>query len=152
GSPLRELGVMHADVSACIAGHLGKKADLLPVRMTVTVGKDNPRTFKVEVARHRALLSSLVYTALVNSLDLEGELPEELTAHLNARIELEDGDPVVIKDTFSGCSGSRAPAAVYGQVASTLSMLTYNPHRTLRIKRIDCNTRVEPGRLTAEIE
>jgi hypothetical protein len=152
GSPLREMGVMHADVSTCIAGHLGKKADLLPVRMTVAVGKDNPRTFKVEVARHRALLSSLVYTALVNSVDLEGELPEELTAHLNARIELEGADPVIIKDTFSGFSGSRAPAAVYSQVASTLSMLTYNPHRTLRIKRIDCDTRVEPGRLTAEIE
>jgi len=48
GSPLREVGVMHADVSTCIAGHMGKKADMLPVRMTVTVGKSDPRTFKVE--------------------------------------------------------------------------------------------------------
>jgi hypothetical protein len=152
GSPLREVGVMHADVSTCIAGHLGKKTDMLPVRMTVTVGHDDARTFKVEVVRHRALLSSLVYTSLVNSVDLEGDLPEELTAHLKARIELEGADPVVIEDTFSGFSGSRAPAAVFGQVSSTLSMLTYNAHRTLHIRRIDCETHIEPGRLTAEIE
>jgi hypothetical protein len=75
-----------------------------------------------------------------------------LTAHLNARIEVEGAEPVVIKDTFSGVSGSRAPAAIYSQVASTLSLLTYNPHRTLRIKRVECETTVEPGRHTAEIE
>jgi hypothetical protein len=152
GSPLREVGVMHADVSTCIAGVLGKKADMLPVRMTVAVGKGESRTFKVDVARHRALLSTLVYTSLINSVDLEGELPEELTAHLKARIELEGAEPVVLEDTFSGFSGSQAPAAVYRQVSSTVSMLTYNPHRTLRIKRIDCETRIEPGRQTAEIE
>jgi hypothetical protein len=152
GSPLREVGVMHADVSTCIAGHIGRKTDMLPVRMTVAVGNDHPRNFRVEVVRHRALLSSLVYTSLVNSVDLEGELPDELTAHLRARIELEGAEPVVIEDTFSGFSGNRAPGAVYGQVASTLSMLTYNPHRTLNIKRIDCETRIEPGRFTAEIE
>ena len=152
GSPLREVGVMHADVSTCIAGHLNKKADMLPVRMTVTMGKSDPRTFKVEVVRHRALLPTLVYTSLVNSVDLEGDLPEELTAHLKARIELEGADPVILEDTFSGFTGSRAPTVVYREVGALLSMLTYNPHRNLRIKRVECETRVEPGRLAAEIE
>jgi len=84
---------------------------------------------------------------------MEGDLPDELTAYLKARIELEGtAKPVIIEDTFSGFSGSRAPTVLYREVASTLSMLTYNPHRTLRIKRIECETRIEPGRLTAEIE
>jgi len=152
GSPLREVGVMHADVSTCIAGVTGKKADMLPVRMLVAVGKGEPRAFNVQVARHQSLLPSLVYTALVNSVDLEGELPEELTAHLRARIEIEGEKTVVIEDTFSGFTGGRAPMVVYNQVASTLSLLTYNPHRSLRIKKIECDTRVEPGRQTAEIE
>jgi hypothetical protein len=152
GSPLREVGVMHADVSTCIAGHLGKKADMLPVRMSVAVGKGETRTFKVEVARHRAMLPTLVYTSLVNSVDMEGDLPEELTAHLNARIEVEGIEPIVIKDTFSGFSGSRAPAVIFGQVSSALSLLTYNPHRALRIKSVECDTRVEQGRQTAEVE
>jgi hypothetical protein len=152
GSPLREVGVMHADISTCIAGATGKKADMLPIHMTVALGKSEPRTFRVEVARHCALLPSLVFTSLVNSVDLEGELPEELTAQLTARIEVEGEAPVVIKDTLSGFSGSRAPAAVYGQVASTVSYLTFNPHKALRIKRIDVETHIESGRQTAEIE
>src|SRR5262249_52698114 len=139
-------------VSTCIAGVVGKKADMLPVRMMVAVGHGEPRQFNVSVARHRALLPTLVYTSLVNSVDLEGELPEELTAHLRARIEIEGHKPVIIEDTFSGFTGGRAPMVVYNQVASTVSLLAYNPHRSIRIQRIDCDTRIEPGRQTAEIE
>lgn len=153
GSPLREVGVMHADVSTCIAGITGgKKAEMVPLRMTVAVGNDEPRTFKVEVARHRSLLATLVYTSLVNSVDLEGELPEELTAHVEARIEVEGAEPIVIKDTLSGFSGARAPSAVYSPIASMLNQMTYNPYRDLRIKKIECTTRIEEGRQTAEIE
>jgi hypothetical protein len=152
GSPLKEVGVMHADVSTCIAGWLGRKADMMPMQMSVQLGKSESRTFKVRVARHRTLFSTLVYTALTNSVDMEGELPEELTAHLHARIELEGHPPVVIKDTFSGFSGGRAPTLLYNQVAMVVSQLAHNSFKDLRIKRIDCETRIEPGRTTAEID
>jgi hypothetical protein len=160
---------MHADVSTCIAGWTGRKADMLPVHMTVTLGKHaaagasapvtgtevpapGPRSFQVKVARHRSLAPTLVYTALTNSVDMEGDLPEELTAYMRARVELEGHDPVVIEDTFSGFTGGRAPAVLYSQVASVVSQLTYNSFKELRIKRIDCETRIEPGRSSAEIE
>ena len=73
--------------------------------------KGPARTFNVRVVRQPALLPTLVFTALTNSVDMEGELPEELTAELTARIELEGHEPLVLKDTFSGISGGRAPAA-----------------------------------------
>jgi hypothetical protein len=152
GSPLKEVGVMHADVSTCIAGWLGRKAEMIPVRMTVALNKDDPRVFNVKVVRSRSLLPALVYTALTNSIDMEGELPEEVTAKLNVRIELEGRDPVIIKDTFSGFSGGRAPAALYAQVGSMVSYLVYNPFKDLNIKRIDCDTAIETGRATADIE
>jgi hypothetical protein len=152
GSPLRTLGAINADVSTGIAGWLGRKPDLLPVRMSVALGKDRPRTFNVQVARHRALTPVLVYTALLNSVDMEGELPEEMTALFEARVELEGHEPVVIKDLFSGFSGGRAPQALYSPVASVLTLLLSNPYKELRLKRIDCETQVLPGRRTAEIE
>ncbi len=43
GSPLKSVGVINADVSTCIAGWLGRKADMLPVRMTVTLGAGRHR-------------------------------------------------------------------------------------------------------------
>src|SRR5260370_28577050 len=112
GSRLGSVGVINADVSNCIAGWLGRQPDMLPIRMTVLRSDDSsPRTFNVEVARQDSLLSSLVFTSLTNSVDMEGEMPEEMTADLQARIELDGHAPILIKDTFSGFAGGPAPPA-----------------------------------------
>jgi hypothetical protein len=152
GSPLKEVGVMHADVSTCIAGYLDRKADMMPLKIQVALSKSEPRTFNVRVARHSGLLPALVYAALTNAIDMEGELPEELTARMHVRIEVEGREPIIIKDTFSGFSGGRAPGTLYGQVAGMVSYLVNNPYKTLTIRRIECETAIEPGRMTADIE
>jgi hypothetical protein len=155
GSPLRTVGVINADVSTGIAGWLGRKADMLPVRMTVTREAEAvSKTFNVQVVRQRALMATLIFTVLTNSVDMEGELPEDLTAELRARIEVEGRDPVEIKDTFSGSSfsGGKAPQSLYQQVASVVNLLTFNTYKPVRIQRIECETRILPGRRTAEIE
>jgi SpoIVB peptidase S55 len=153
GSPLRTVGVINADVSTGIAGWLDRKPDLLPVSMSVALGpQGEPKKFKVQVARQRSLQASLVYTALTNSVDMEGDLPEEMTAEMSTHIEVEGQSPIVLKDTFSGFSGGRAPQALYSQVAAVVQMLAYNPYQPLRVNRIDCTTRIFPGRRTAEIE
>jgi hypothetical protein len=153
GSPLRTVGVINADVSTGIAGWLGRKPDLMPVRMTVALGPKGPsRTFNVRVVRQRSLLPTLVFTALTNSVDMEGELPEEMTAALTARVELEGHGPLVLKDTFSGFTGGRAPAALFTPVATVLQMLAYNPYQPVRVTRVECETEITPGRRTADIE
>jgi hypothetical protein len=153
GSPLKTVGVINADVSTGIAGWIGGKPHLLPLRTSVALGPDGPtKTFNVRIVRQRSLLPALVFTALTNSVDMEGELPEELTAEFRARIEIADHPPLIIKDTFSGFSGGRAPSALYGPVASAVNQLLYNPHLPVHVERIECDTRVLPGRRTAEVE
>ena len=155
GSPIKPVGIINADVSTCIAGWLNRKADMLPVRMTVLRAPDETsKTFQVEIVRQRALLGALVYSALTNSVDMEGDLPEELTAELKATIEVDGRPAVVIEDTFSGASysGGRAPQALYNQIAGVVGMLTYNTYKPVRINRIDCETRILSGRRTADIE
>ncbi|MBV9124322.1 MAG: SpoIVB peptidase S55, partial [Planctomycetes bacterium] len=155
GSPLRTVGVINADVSTCIAGWLDRKPDLLPVGMTITREADaGAHTFHVEVVRQPALVAPLVYTVLTNSVDMEGDLPEELTATMTARIEVEGRPPVVLHDTFSGSgySGGHAPQALYTPVAAVVNLLTYNSYKPIRIRRIDCETHILPGRRTADIE
>ncbi|HEX5270772.1 MAG TPA: SpoIVB peptidase S55 domain-containing protein [Gemmataceae bacterium] len=155
GSPLKAVGVINADVSTCIAGWVGRKPDMLPVRMTVKNGSDEePRTYNVEVARQRSLLPTLVYTALTNSVDTEGDLPEELTAEMTCRIEVEGHDPVVVKDTFSGSgySGVRAPSALYNPISGILHQLTYNTYKPVRVTRVECETTLRPGRVSADVE
>jgi hypothetical protein len=60
----------------------------------------------------------------------------------------------VIDDTFSGgsYSGGRAPQSLYSQISGILAVLTYNSFKPVRINRIDCETRIVPGRRTADIE
>lgn len=155
GSPLRNVGIINADVSTCIAGWLGKKPDLLPIRMTVRreLG-GTTQTFNVETVRQKNLMPSLVFTALTNSVDMEGDLPEEMTAILNIRIEVEGHDPIVIRDVYSGSSvsGGRAPQALYGQVAGLVGLLTTNTIEPIRIARIEAETEIVSGRQSAEIE
>src|SRR6202011_449137 len=95
---------------------------------------------------------TLVFTALTNSVDMEGELPEEMTAEFRARIEIEGQAPIIVKDTFSGFSGGRAPAALYSQGGNIVSMITNNTYQPLKITRIECDTQILPGRRSAEIE
>ncbi|HKI33621.1 MAG TPA: SpoIVB peptidase S55 domain-containing protein [Gemmataceae bacterium] len=155
GSPLKTVGVINADVSTGIAGWVGRKPDMLPVRMTVKNGSDEEaKTFNVEVARQRSMLANLVYTALTNSVDMEGDLPEEMTAEMTCRIEVEGRDPVVVQDTFSGSSysGGRAPSALYNPIGSIIYQLTYNSYKPVRLKKVECETVLKPGRVSADIE
>jgi hypothetical protein len=155
GSPLRVVGVINADVSTCIAGWLGRKPDLIPMRMTVLRERSHKgREFNVRMVRQRTLLPSLVFAVLSNSVDMEGDLPEELTARMKARIEVEGHDPLVLEDTFSGpnYAGGRAPRAMYSQIAGLVNLLCYNTYQPVRINRIECATHIVPGRRSAEIE
>src|SRR5581483_7135862 len=154
GSPLKTVGLINADVSTCIAGWTGRKPDMLPMRMSVALGdKKNPaKNFNVQVARQKTLLANLVFTALTNSVDMEGDLPDELTADLMVRIELEGQAPIIIKDTYSGIGGSRAPSALYSQVGAVVNLLMNNSYKPVRITGISSETQIHAGRRTAEIE
>lgn len=155
GSPLRTVGVINADISTCIAGWLDKKPDMMPLRTTIRrEADDQSKTFNVRIVRQPALQAPLVYAALTNSVDMEGDLPEELTADLKVKIEVEGRPPVLIEDTFSGnaYSGNRAPQVLYAQVANTVGQLVYNGYEPVRIQRITCDTVIRAGRRTADIE
>jgi hypothetical protein len=85
---------------------------------------------------------------------MEGELPEELTAQLRCTVEIDGQAPLVFEDTYAGpaISGGRAPAALYTPVASVVNMLMYNNYKPIRVNRIDCTTKLYPGRRSADIE
>lgn len=152
GSPLRTVGIINADVSTCVAGWLDREPDMLPMRMQVQREGGPENTFDVEIIRHPSLTPNLVLTALTNSIDMEGDLPSEVTARLKVSMILEDCQPIVIEDVYSGFNGRQTGQYIYSQVASMVRTLLNNPHKIARIKRIDCVTHLESGRTSAEIE
>src|SRR5262249_43329588 len=88
GSPLKTVGVINADVSTCIAGWLDRQPDMLPVSVTLRREASIAKTFNVRMVRQRTMMPMLLQAILANSVDMEGDLPEEMTAHLKARVEI----------------------------------------------------------------
>jgi hypothetical protein len=85
---------------------------------------------------------------------MEGELPDEMTAAVEVKIDIEGRAPIVLCDTFSGSSfsGGRAPTALYSPIAQMIGAIHNNSFGDIRIKQIECSTVIRPGRITAEIE
>jgi hypothetical protein len=155
GSPMRTVGVINADTSTCIAGWLDRVPDMLPVSSTIIREPEGKaQTYNVKVIRVRSMVGPLVHAALANSVDMEGNFPDEMSAHVKARIEVEGHEPLILDDWHSGAGlvGDRAPQMLYSQVGLLMQQLTNTSFETLRFKSIDCTTIVVPTRRTADIE
>lgn len=155
GSPLRTVGVINADTSTCIAGTLDREPDMLPVSATIVREPDGKaHTYNVKVVRVRSMVSQLVQMALVNSVDMEGNWPDEISARVKARIEIEGHAPLIMDDWFAGNQfvGDRAAQMLYQPVAIVLQHLANNSFENVRIKSVECTTEVLEGRRVADIE
>ncbi len=155
GSPLQTVGVINADVSTCIAGWLGRQPDMLPVNMTVlSEPAAKAQTFNVKVVRQKQMVGSLVVMALTNAIDMEGDLPDDITAQLKVRVDLDGREPLILQDMFSGpmVAGQRGPQTLFAPVGVVMSQLTNNTFDNLRIKGVEAVIEILPGRRTAEIE
>src|SRR4051794_36548654 len=103
GSPLKIVGVLDTDVSTGVAGRVGPVPDMLPMSVRVKTGRyAEARLYNVRIIREPTLLPSLIMAVLTSAIDTEGNLPEELTAHLSASFKLKGHDAIVFNDTFSG--------------------------------------------------
>lgn len=155
GSPLKVVGVLDTDVSTAVSGRLGQVPDMLPMTVKVQSGHyAEPHTYHVELVREPSLLPTLVMSVLANAIDTEGNLPDELTAHLVVKLALKDHEPITIRETLSGprYAGQGGPMAMFGPIASTVNLLVRNPFAPVRVESVDCEVAVEPGQNLAEIE
>ena len=155
GSPMRTVGVINADTSTCIAGWLDRTPDMLPLASTILRQPEGkPQTYNVKIARLRGMIGPLVHSALAASVDMEGNFPEEMSARIKARIEIDGHDPLILDDWFAGPMfiGDRAPQMLYAPLGLLVQQLSNNSFKTLRFKSIECTTEIQPDRRTADIE
>jgi hypothetical protein len=155
GSPLKIVGVIDTDVSTSVAGRVGAVPDMMPMSVRVKSSRySDSQTYKVRIVREPQLLPTLIMSVLTNAVDTEGNLPDELTAHLNATVRLKDREPITLSDTFSGAryTGPMGPSALFSPLASIVSILVRNTMGPVRIEAIDCDVQIEPGRKAAAIE
>lgn len=154
-SPLKTVGVLDTDVSTAVSGRVGPKPDMLPMSIKVKVGRYSEiKDYHVQIVREPSLLPTMVMSILTNAIDHEGNLPDELTATINATITLKDRAPIQIHDTLSGprYSGPTGPSLLFSPVASIVNLLVRNPMSPVRIESIACEIDVVSGRKYADLE
>jgi hypothetical protein len=155
GCPLKVVGVLDADVSTAVSGRLGAKPDMLPMTVAVKVGHaPEAHTYRVEIVRENNLLSTLVMTVLTSAIDTDGNLPDELTAHIGAKIRLKGHDPIVLSDTLSGprLAGPMGPMMLFGPISNVVGLLAKNSLQPVRIEGIECDIEIRSERSYAEVE
>jgi hypothetical protein len=155
GSPLKVVGVLDSDVSTAVSGRLGRVPDMMPMTVQVRVGPySEAKTYTVQIAREPNMMASLILSVLTSAIDTEGNLPEELTARIEATIRLKDREPLVVKETLSGprYSGPTGPNALLSSVASTVNLIARNPFGPIRIEEIDCRIVLDPRRELADLD
>src|SRR5205823_1708450 len=85
-----------------IDGTRDRVPDLLPVSATVLREPEGKaHTYNVKVARLRPLLGQFVHMSLANAVDMEGNFPDEMSARIKARIEIDGQEPLVLDDWFA---------------------------------------------------
>jgi hypothetical protein len=155
GSPLKVVGVVDTDVSTGVAGRVGKMPDMLPISLKVRTGRyGEPHAYHVQTVREPNLLPMLILSVLANAIDTEGNLPDELTAHVTTTIKLAGFDPITIDDTFSGprYAGNNGPAALYSTTAAIVNLLVRNNMGPIRVEGIESATEILPGRTVGQLE
>jgi hypothetical protein len=155
GSPLKVVGVIDTDVSTSVAGRIGPMPDMLPLSVKVKTSRyAETQSYHVQIVREPMMLASLVMAVLTNAIDTEGNLPEELTAHISATIRIKGADAITVQDTFSGprYAGPMGAALLFSPVSTIASILVRNPLAPVRIESIDCDVQIEPGRKMAMLE
>lgn len=155
GSPLKVVGVLDSDVSTGISGRIGPVPDLMPMTVKVRTGRfAEERTFRVKIARHPKMMSNFVMAVLASAIDTEGDLPEDLTARLKAKVTLKDHPAIEFEDLVSGprYTGPLGASLIFGPVAAITSILSRNAIEPVRIEGIECEIEIDAGRKTADVE
>lgn len=154
GSPISTVGKVDADVSTCVAGWMGKEADMMPLVVELKSNLSNSsQKYQCEMVREPTLMGVLALTVLSGCATVEGQAPQDLTTQMVTKVEIEGYPPLVIRDTYSGdkYSGTRGLQRIYAPIGNLLTILANNPFDRPRIKSVTCSTELSAGRISAEV-
>jgi hypothetical protein len=145
----REIGVIEQDRRAAVAGRIGGRAAMLPVRVTIRRPGRAPQAFRFESIEDRTVAPALVSIASFTSLLESGGTAGNETMSWRLTLHRTGAGPFVIQDVVA----SESPAAGVAQrSAQPLQFLFNNPCEALRLDSLSLDVDVQPGRRMLSLE
>jgi hypothetical protein len=134
-SPIAEAGSLVQDRQACIVADTTRKAEMIPVSVTVRT-RSGEQTFNAEVARHRFLTPLLVGMAVGNALSALAPDVTDVTAEIRSHLHITGHKPLELTDNLYSPEGLGPRAVTAIGALRALSMILFNPFDRVRIERV----------------
>jgi SpoIVB peptidase S55 len=135
-SPLEWMGTITQDRSTSIYGELGRKADTVPLSMTVKDGRRTPLAYHMQMVQDRVLSPFIIQMALYSVIDATERTLGLGSYSLRGEVEFQRGvPPLKLDNTYSG--DFNVPAQVSLGVASPLSAVMGAGFDALKIKNVN---------------
>jgi hypothetical protein len=135
-SPLEWMGAITQDRSTSIYGELGRKADTIPVAITVKDGRRAPLVYHMQMIQDRVLSPYIVQTAVYSAMDATERTLGLASYSLHGGVEFVNGaPPLKLDNTYAG--DFNVPLQASSGVASPVSSILGAGFDALKIKSID---------------
>ncbi|HYL38043.1 MAG TPA: SpoIVB peptidase S55 domain-containing protein [Bryobacteraceae bacterium] len=139
-SPLEWMGTITQDRSTSIYGELGRKADTIPLAITLKDGRRGPQSYHMQMVQDRVLSPFIVQMAVYSVIDATERTLGMGSYSLRGAVEFQRGaPPLKLDNTYSG--DFNVPAQASLGVASPLSAVMGAGFEALKIK--DVNLAIE---------
>jgi hypothetical protein len=135
-SPLEWMGAITQDRSTSIYGELGRKAETIPVSLTVKDGRRAPLLYHMQMIQDRVLSPYLVQTAVYSAMDATERTLGLASYSLRGGVEFVDGaPPLKLDNTYAG--DYNVPLQASSGVSAPLASILGAGFDALKIKSIN---------------
>jgi SpoIVB peptidase S55 len=135
-SPLEWMGAITQDRSTSIYGELGRKADTIPMAITVKDGRRAPLVYHMQMIQDRVLSPYIVQTAVYSAMDATERTLGLASYSLRGGVEFVNGaPPLKLDNTYAG--DFNVPLQASTGVASPLASILGAGFDALKIKSIN---------------
>jgi hypothetical protein len=135
-SPLEWMGAITQDRSTSIYGELGRKADTVPVAITVRDGRRAPLAYHMQMIQDRVLSPYILQTAVYSAMDATERTLGLASYSLRGGVEFVSGaPPLKLDNSYAG--DFNVPLQASSGVASPLASILGAGFDALKIKSIN---------------
>ena len=134
-SPLEWMGSITQDRSTSIYGELGRKADTIPLEITVKDGRRSPLSYHMQMIQDRVLSPYILQTAVYSAMDATERTLGLASYSLRGGVEFVQNVPALkLDNTYAG--DFNVPLQASSAVASPLASILGAGFDALKIKSI----------------
>ena len=151
-------GALTTDESVAILGQIGKKAKMIPMRISVDRHNDKPRTYNCQVITNRVLTPFVVMLAVNGAAFMVGDPPPEYMVEYKVKIGINNFESVRFENisyerNFRGMDDDirLSLSDVIFESIGSLAVLMNNPYRQVEITSLDFDIKIIPTAAVSRI-